>query len=147
MLVPGKMQHVICTGNIGSNEQLSEIRELAPNVHIVAGDDCDEGTTDFPETRVVQVGDFRVGVVHGHQVLPWGNQDALARMRRKLHVHVLISGHTHQQEITEYDGYHHINPVRATIVNDVIYLEGSWYTNCVPFLTFCREALLERTRR
>jgi len=109
MLVPGKMQHVICTGNIGTTEQYDEIRELAPNVHVVAGDF--DLQTSFPETRVVQVGDFRIGVVHGHQVIPWANQDALARMRRKLHCDVLISGHSHQNEITEYDGHYHINPV------------------------------------
>ena len=113
MLVPGKMQHVICTGNIGS-EQYEDIRELAPNVHVVAGDyDVD---SSFPETRVVQVGEFRIGVIHGHQVIPWGNQDALARWRRKLHVDVLISGHTHQNEIIQYDGHYHINPVRMVNV-------------------------------
>jgi putative phosphoesterase len=108
MLVPGKMQHVICTGNLGS-EQYDELRELAPNVHVVSGDfDLD---STFPETRVAQVGDFRIGVVHGHQIIPFGNQDALARMRRKLSVDILISGHTHQHEVTEYQGYYHINPV------------------------------------
>lgn len=110
MLVPGKMQHVICTGNVGANKQLDEIRELAPNVHIVAGDY--DSSQEFPETQVIQVGDFRVGVVHGHQVIPYGNHDALARQRRKLHCDVLISGHTHQNEITEYDEHYHINPVR-----------------------------------
>jgi vacuolar protein sorting-associated protein 29 len=104
------MQHVICTGNI-STEMYEELRTLAPNVHIVAGD-FDTTEMVFPETRVVQVGAFRIGVVHGHQVLPWKNQDAAARMRRKLNVDILISGHTHQNEVTLLDeSYYHINPV------------------------------------
>ena len=68
MLVPNKMQHVICTGNVGSKDQYEELRGLAPNVHVVSGDaEYYSGTTNvdasdqlaFPETRVVQVGDFR----------------------------------------------------------------------------------------
>jgi vacuolar protein sorting-associated protein 29 len=112
MLVPGKMQHVICTGNLGP-EQYEELRDLAPNVHIVQGDF--DATSDlmpqFPETRVVQVGMFRVGIVHGHQVVPWKSQAALGRWRRKLGCDVLISGHSHQNEVVEYDGHYHINPV------------------------------------
>ena len=129
MLVPGKMQHVICTGNIGAKEQYDEIRELAPNVHCVAGDYDDAQA--FPEHKVISVGDFRIGIIHGHQVIPWGNQDALARMRRKLHCDVLISGHTHANEIIEYDKHYHINPVR---MNDNVKC-GS-LLNLVVFVTY-----------
>jgi vacuolar protein sorting-associated protein 29 len=62
MLVPNKMQHVICTGNLGSKEQFNELRQLAPNVHVVAGDSeyVDESSQmSFPESRVVHIGEFR----------------------------------------------------------------------------------------
>mmetsp|Transcript_12738 Transcript_12738/g.15614 ORF Transcript_12738/g.15614 Transcript_12738/m.15614 type:complete len:199 (+) Transcript_12738:156-752(+) len=120
MLVPNKMQHVICTGNLGSKQQYDELRQLAPNIHVVAGD-CD--TMDktslqmmaFPETKVVCIGDFRIGVIHGHQILPWGDHSALAMMRRKLNVDVLITGHTHKNEVVEHDdGHFHINPGSIT---------------------------------
>ena len=110
MLVPNKMQHVVCTGNIGM-DQYEELRSLAPNVHVVAGDFDDPSQLQFPETSVLQVGQFRIGVIHGHQILPWNNQTALARMRRKLNVDILISGHTHQNQVQCHDGYYHINPV------------------------------------
>jgi vacuolar protein sorting-associated protein 29 len=114
MLVPGKMQHVICTGNLNA-EQYEELRELAPNLHVVQGDmDNFTDNPHFPETRVVQVGMFRIGVVHGHQVIPWKSQSALARWRRKLNCDVLISGHTHQNEVSEVDGHYHINPGSIT---------------------------------
>lgn len=112
MLVPNKMQHVICTGNIGSRDQCDELLHLAPNVHIVSGD-YDEKMS-FPSTRVIQVGEFRIGLIHGHQIIPWGNRSALAGMRRKLGVDILISGHTHQNEVVEHDGFHHINPGSIT---------------------------------
>jgi vacuolar protein sorting-associated protein 29 len=123
MLVPNKMQHVICTGNL-SQEQYQELAGLAPNVHVVAGDsdnDQDPSAVTFPETRVLQVGSFRIGVVHGHQILPWNSKEALSRMRRKLNVDVLVTGHTHQNEVSvQDDSYYHINPVRTTSVHSVV---------------------------
>lgn len=116
MLVPNKMQHVICTGNI-SPEQYEELRGLAPSLHVVAGDFDDSNTTGmmFPETSVLQVGAFRVGVIHGHQILPWKSQEAIQRMRRKMNVDILVSGHTHQNEVTVQDeSYFYINPVSVS---------------------------------
>jgi len=124
--VPNKMQHVICTGNLGSKEQYDELRQLAPNVHIVSGDSeynsqVDDGGSSspqtqlpFPSTRVVQIGEFRIGVIHGHQVLPWGDHLALGSIRRKMGVDILISGHTHKNEVVEHEGCYHINPGSVT---------------------------------
>jgi vacuolar protein sorting-associated protein 29 len=109
MLAPNKMQHVICTGNIG-REQYNELCALAPNVHVVSGD-YDEDDMGFAETRVVQVGQFRIGIMHGHQILPYNSQESKARMRRKLNVDIFVSGHSHQNEVVLQDGYYHINPV------------------------------------
>lgn len=111
MLVPNKMQHVICTGNV-SPEQFEELQQLAPAIHCVAGDYDDSDS--LPETRVVQVGQFRIGVIHGHQLVPWGSKEAVDRMRRKLLVDILVTGHTHQSAVVdEDDGFYHINPVRG----------------------------------
>ncbi|KUF94572.1 High-affinity nitrate transporter 2.2 [Phytophthora nicotianae] len=40
------MQHVLCTGNMVTKEQFDELRNLAPNVHLVAGD-CDQMNVDI----------------------------------------------------------------------------------------------------
>ncbi|KAJ8602707.1 hypothetical protein CTAYLR_003744 [Chrysophaeum taylorii] len=93
MLVPNKMQHVICTGN--SKDQYEGLRTLAPNVHMVSGD-LDEGS--FPESKVVQIGQFRIGVMHGHQIAPWGDPHSLGMFQRRLDVDILITGHTHKNE-------------------------------------------------
>ena len=50
MLVPNKMQHVLCTGNMGSRELYDELRALAPTQHFVCGDDDDDA--DFPEETI-----------------------------------------------------------------------------------------------
>lgn len=119
MLVPNKMQHVICTGNVG-REQYNELCGLAPNVTAVRGDFDDDPALPFPDVAVVQVGQFRIGVAHGHQLLPHGSQDARARMRRKLDVDIFVSGHTHRNEVVLQDGYYHINPVSPASVSALL---------------------------
>lgn len=114
MLVPNKMQHVLCTGNLG-REQFNELCALAPNVHIVRGDYDNDETLTFPEVRVVPVGEFKVGLIHGHQLLPSASSmDAKKRMRRKLNVDILVSGHTGGNEVVQEDGYYYINPGSIT---------------------------------
>jgi len=131
MLVPNKMQHILCTGNIGCKREYEKLRELAPNVHVVSGDyeynsawstSAIHNSTNskpaastiassiFPETKVIQVGEFRIGLINGYQIIPH-NHMTLASMRRKLDVDILITGHTHKNEIVEHDGCWHINPV------------------------------------
>ena len=125
------MQHVVCTGNI-DREQYDELRALAPTVHVVAGD-FDIGSP-WPETSTLQVGQFRIGVIHGHQLLPSGgnNEAALARMRRKLNVDILVSGHTHQNQVLCHDGYYHINPVSTIYATTVVLAVAVLY--CAIFI-------------
>ena len=50
---------VLCTGNLVTKEQYDELRNLAPNVHIVRGS-FDEDTT-IPDNKVIQIGQFKIG--------------------------------------------------------------------------------------
>jgi hypothetical protein len=45
------------------------------------------------------LGGFRVGLCHGHQVVPWGDRDALAALQRQLDVDILVTGHTHEFKV------------------------------------------------
>ena len=86
MLVPGKMQRVLCTGNLGgSKEEFDRLKELvggnSSSVHCVAGEydflsssgaaaaaaggGGGGGEAVFPETKVIQLGNFRVGIIGG----------------------------------------------------------------------------------
>lgn len=110
MLVPGRMQHVICTGNSPNDNDNDELlQSLAPNLHFVSGGDEDHNL--YPESRVVQVGQFRIGVIHGHQIVPWKSHEALSATRRRLNVDILITGHTHRNSVVVEDDYCFINPV------------------------------------
>lgn len=68
----------------------------------------------YPEQKVVTVGQFRIGLSHGHQVVPWGDPEALALIQRQLDVDILISGHTHKFEAYEHENKFYINPGSAT---------------------------------
>jgi vacuolar protein sorting-associated protein 29 len=57
----------------------------------------------------------RIGLVHGHQILPWGDHLSLESFRRKLNVDILLSGHTHKNEVAEHNGFYHINPVSEAL--------------------------------
>lgn len=88
------------------------MKTLASDVHIVRGDFDDNAS--YPEQKVVTVGQFRIGLVHGHQVIPWGDPDSLAIIQRQLDVDILISGHTHKFEAYEHENKFYINPGSAT---------------------------------
>jgi len=45
-----------------------------------------------------------VGVIGGHQVVPWGDLSALAMYRRRLDVDVLVCGRRRKEGIVEYEG-------------------------------------------
>lgn len=69
---------------------------------------------NYPEQKVVTVGQFRIGLSHGHQVVPWGDPESLALVQRQLDVDILISGHTHKFEAYEHENKFYINPGSAT---------------------------------
>lgn len=69
---------------------------------------------NYPEQKVVTVGQFRIGLCHGHQVVPWGDTESLAMVQRQLDVDILISGHTHRFEAFEHESKFYINPGSAS---------------------------------
>ena len=71
-------------------------------------------SSTYPEQKVVTVGQFKIGLCHGHQIVPWGDPETLAALQRQLGVDILITGHTHKFEAYEHDGKFFINPGSAT---------------------------------
>mmetsp|Transcript_5028 Transcript_5028/g.8086 ORF Transcript_5028/g.8086 Transcript_5028/m.8086 type:complete len:186 (-) Transcript_5028:25-582(-) len=111
LLVPDKIETVICTGNLCSKEQFDYLKSLSTDVHIVKGD-FDEGT--YPETKVVKIHNWKFGVCHGHQVVPWGDKEALSMLQRQLDVDVLVTGHTHKFSVDVHEGNLFVNPGSVT---------------------------------
>lgn len=111
-VTPFRHSDVLCTGNVITKEQYDELKGLAPNVHVVRGGFDDDST--FPEYKVIQIGQFKIGLIHGHQIVPWGDAHSLAVIQRQLDVDILITGHTHRNEVNEYEGKWFINPGSIT---------------------------------
>lgn len=63
---------------------------------------------------MLTIGDLKVGLTHGHQIVPWGSRGNLSMLRRQLNVDILISGHTHVAEAYQYDGGIFLNPGSVT---------------------------------
>lgn len=110
---------------MGEYNRLKELvgGTAASNVHCVAGEyDLQSDTTNpnealsgampsFPETKVIQLGSFRVGIIGGHQVAPYGDLRALSMVRKRLGVDVLVCGWRRKNGVVEYDGGYYIFPV------------------------------------
>ena len=107
ILTPNKVQHVLCLGNIGNQETYDWLKSLSKDFHIVKGDFDQE---EAPEKKVIQIGDFNIGLIHGHQVLPWGDLDSLGMVQRSLGCDIMISGHTHKTNVLVKDNILYINP-------------------------------------
>ena len=69
-----------------------------------------EATASFPDNVVVRIGQFQVGLIHGDQVVPFGNHAALGAVARRLGVDILVHGHTGKNEIFQSDGKFYLNP-------------------------------------
>lgn len=80
---------------------------------IVTKGDFDENPS-FPQAKIVTHGNVRVGLLHGHQVIPWGDAESLDITARQMEVDVLLTGHTHKFEAFESNGKFFINPGSAT---------------------------------
>ena len=56
----------VSTGNIGSKKTTEFLARVAPNLHQVRGDFDKDAS--LPDKKVVQIGNFKIGLIHGHQV-------------------------------------------------------------------------------
>jgi len=78
-------------GDIVDPELLEELERIAPVVAV-------KGNADYlnlPESTVIDVDGVRVGLVHGHNVIPLNSQ-TLAYRALEMEVDVLLFGHTHR---------------------------------------------------
>merc|ERR1740124_304007 len=84
------------------------LKTIAPSLHIVRGDT--DHDSSYPESRVLQIGNFKIGLMHGHQIVPWGDPESIAMTLRELDVDIMITGHTHSLNVSTVDNRCIINP-------------------------------------
>ncbi|KAL0906933.1 hypothetical protein M5K25_025468 [Dendrobium thyrsiflorum] len=95
-----------------ARESHDYLKSLCPDLHVSRGE-YDEDAR-YSETKTLTIGQFKLGLCHGHQVVPWGDLDSLAMLQRQLDVDILVTGHTHQFKAYKHEGGVVINPGSAT---------------------------------
>ncbi|KAK3419547.1 hypothetical protein EUGRSUZ_G00114 [Eucalyptus grandis] len=88
------------------------LKTLQRDLHITRGEYDEE--TQYPETKTLTIGQFKLGLCHGHQVIPWGDLDFLAMLQKQLDVDILGTGHTRQFTAYKHEKGVVINPGSAT---------------------------------
>ncbi len=102
---------VLYAGDLTGREVLNWLKELSDEVIVVKGN---MDYLDLPERRVFETNGVRFLVIHGHQVRPRGNLDALSALAEAEGAKVIVHGHLHKPLITEHKGVFHINPGTLT---------------------------------
>lgn len=96
---------IIHAGDVGSLDVLRELETVAPVVAVRGNVDVQPWASEFPESRVVEVGNVRVYVLHDLERLDL--DPAAAGFA------AVVSGHTHHAVIEERDGVLFVNPGSA----------------------------------
>jgi putative phosphoesterase len=68
----------------------------------------------LPESKIFNIGKFKIGLIHGHTIVPWGDEDELEALMREMNVDLLICGHTHEQKIKKVENRYLLNPGSIT---------------------------------
>ncbi len=105
---------ILHCGDFSAATVLHDLERLGPPVHAVFGNVDDAVlTARLPETRLVETGGARIGMVH----VPGPAQGRLERLRRAFpDADAVIYGHTHQPELLlrTQDGFQAFNPGSPT---------------------------------
>ena len=112
ILLPNKIQHIICLGNIGNQQTFDWLHSLSNDFHVIKGDY--DINRNFPDRKAIQIGNFRIGIIHGHQIIPMGDLEILSNIQRELDCDILVSGYTHQLSVNTKENKLYINPGSLT---------------------------------
>lgn len=53
-------------------------------------------------------------MIHGHQIIPWGDEEALENKAKELGAQLLITGHSHELKTSQHNGHYFLNPGSMT---------------------------------
>ncbi|KAJ2584857.1 Vacuolar protein sorting-associated protein 29 [Coemansia sp. RSA 1836] len=114
LLVPGKIDQILCTGNLSDQATYDYLRSITSDVFVARGE-YDDRKSQYPISVRVQQQELSIGLVNGHLMVPSGGDvDTLAATARLMDVDVLVTGNTHRFEAYEEQGRFFINPGSIT---------------------------------
>lgn len=108
-----KFSKILSTGSIGSKETLEWLNSLCKenpsrNIHIVKSESDEE--IDYPDNKIIQIGNFNIGLINGFQITPWDDIQELYTIHKSLKTDILISGFTNKMQVKNYNGNYFLNP-------------------------------------
>lgn len=114
----GKFHRVICTGNFGTIDTYEWFKTLLPkgkewNFNCVKND-FQETNLSFPDTLTVKSNEFKIGIINGYQIVPWGDLTSLSALSKQMECDILVSGFTHIRGVFHFEGKWFINPGTIT---------------------------------
>ena len=114
----GKFSRIICTGDFGTLETYEWFKSLLPkskewNFNCVKND-FQETNLSFPDTLTVKSNDFKIGIINGYQIVPWGDLTALSALSKQMECDILVSGFTHLRGVFHFEGKWFVNPGTIT---------------------------------
>lgn len=109
----GKINKILCTGNLCTKEELESLKAFCPDIQYVRGEFDDD---DLPETEQVveNIGNFKIGLVSRQTLIPSNDKARLAAKARELDVDILAFGGGHRAGVFEHNGTLFVNPGSAT---------------------------------
>jgi len=107
-----KFTRILCTGNFGNIETYEWFKSLLSPGHDFncVKNDFQETNLSFPEFLTIKSNDFKIGIINGYQIVPWGDLTSLSSISKQLECDVLISGFTHVNGVYNFEGKWFINP-------------------------------------
>ena len=129
LLVPGKIQQILCTGNVNYKNSviMDYLRSVCAEQVMVSGpadlhfnnENFGEGTgSTITSSKIVQIGSFRIGIINGYQLVPANNVNVMSIHARSNALDIMITGNTGRFECFEVDNCIYLNPGSMTLGED-----------------------------
>ena len=114
----GKFSRILCTGDFGTIESYEYFKSLLPkskewNFNCVKTD-FQETKLSFPATLSLKSNGYKIGIINGYQIVPWGDLTALSALSKQMECDIMISGFTHLRGVFHFEGKWFINPGTIT---------------------------------
>ena len=103
---------ILHAGDIISQDFICDLEKIAPVIAIQGNVDRMAGL-DLPKTKVIEKEGIKIGLIHG-EIYPRDDSSQLYYIAKELDVNILVSGHSHQPKIEEYEDVLLVNPGSPT---------------------------------
>jgi len=104
---------ILHAGDIAIENIIKDLEKIAPTIAVQGNNDRLMGL-ELPKSQVIEKKGIKIGLIHG-EVYPRGDSQQLYYLAKELDVKILVSGHTHQAKVEEYDDVLLLNPGSPTV--------------------------------